>query len=39
MSLLRLCYYNLKSLKLLYFVPIAVLFMLLPFLSVGHYLS
>ena len=26
MSLLRLCYYNLKSLKLLYFVPIAVLF-------------
>ena len=39
MSLLRLCYYNLKSLKLLYFVPIAVLFLLLPFFSVGHYLS
>ncbi len=39
MSLFRLCYYNLKSLKLLYFVPIAVLFLLLPFFSVGHYLS
>ena len=39
MSLFRLCYYNLKSLKLLYFVPVAVLFLLLPFFSVGHYLS
>lgn len=39
MSLLRLCYYNLKSLKLLYFVPVAVLFLLLPFFSLGHYLS
>lgn len=39
MSLLRLCYYNLKSLKLLYFVPLAVLFLLLPFLSFGYFLS
>lgn len=38
MSLLRLCYYNLKSLKLLYFVPIFAIFLLVPFLSIGHLL-
>lgn len=39
MNLLRLLYFHLKSLKLLYFVPVAGLFLLLPFLSVGHVLS
>lgn len=38
-NLLRQAYFHLKSLKLLYFVPIVGLFLLLPFLSVGHFLS
>lgn len=38
-NLLKQAYFHLKSLKLLYFVPIAGLFLLLPFLSIGHILS
>ena len=39
LNLLRLTYYHLKSLRFLYWVPLAVLFLLLPVLSIEHVRS